>query len=158
MISQSRPNCSVQSRDGSIPSCTIPCSPCPFLSNPGQSRDSSIPRDPVPTRKIGTKQSPAFFWFSPISLVLSGNNYEWSTLKLINHCCTLSESKHSTIDERYTPRHDSSLDEEHLIILSRPVTHGGSGAGCTPPIGYYRLCSQVYRNPGFWGASRPILA
>lgn len=39
-----RPNCPVQSRDGSIPSCTVPCLPRPFLSRSGKSRNKSTPR------------------------------------------------------------------------------------------------------------------
>ena len=58
VISRSRQNCPVQSRDGSIPSCTVPCLKYPFLSRPGESRDISIPRDPVPKRKFGPEESP----------------------------------------------------------------------------------------------------
>ena len=51
VISQSRPTCPVQSRDGSNPPCAVPCSRYPFLPRPGESRDQSIPRDPVSRTK-----------------------------------------------------------------------------------------------------------
>ena len=60
--SQSRPTFPVQSRDGSIPSCTVLCFKCPFLFRPGEFRDISIPRDPVTTRKFGPEESPGLFY------------------------------------------------------------------------------------------------
>ena len=59
--SQSRPIFPVQSRDGSIPSYTVPCYKNPFLARPEESWDISIPRDPVPGRKLGPEESPENF-------------------------------------------------------------------------------------------------
>ena len=59
--SQSRPNFPVQSRDGSIPSCTVPCYKKPFLSRPGESRDISIP----PETKLRSREKPWYFVSRP---------------------------------------------------------------------------------------------
>ena len=58
----SRPIFPVESRDGSIPSCTVPCFKYPFFVLPGQSQDISTPRNPVPRPKFGPEEkSPVFF-------------------------------------------------------------------------------------------------
>lgn len=62
-ISQSRPNCVLKSRIGSIPPYDIPCLKCPFLPRSAESRGGSIRRDPVPRRKIGPRKGPKYFKF-----------------------------------------------------------------------------------------------
>ena len=57
---------SVQSGDGSIPSCTVPCFKYSSSSRPGKSQDISIPRDPVPSRfSVPTRALIFQFFFVP---------------------------------------------------------------------------------------------